>query len=361
MSLLKQSLQVLTLLFTVVVLTGCYIKEYEGTTQISHHAAVNQQFCKLFYEQLIEQAISFDVCYKHAAIAAANTKINWSWFWISEDRLLHNQMLASDDANQSESSQHQNNNNEEAEIGDKSDAEPYTELIEDIDMPIVYLTFDDGPGKYTDKVLDILKEENIKATFFVLGIQAERNPLFTKRIVDEGHSIGNHTYDHDYKKIYGSFDVFAEQVVKTNQIIYELTGVNTTLLRAPGGTINNFDEGYFSAVREAGFKVFDWNLDSKDSQIIGIKKDGIIKIVTESKLYDPAIVLLHDTNNHEQSMLALKDIITYFRDQGYQFAPITPLTEEYTFRLGKNLSWSRQSVSEQHIVDFQHRIEQLNE
>lgn len=313
--------------------------------------ATKQQFCKLHYEQLREQTISFDYCYKYPA---ALVNIGMDWYWGESSRL--NQFI--DNAHVTNKQTNLVEKKTPTEQGVHTDPTEQTSKPAE-GIPTVYITFDDGPGKYTDQVLDILKQENISATFFILGIQAEKNPLFTKRIVDEGHAIGNHTYDHDYKKIYNSFETFADQVFKTNKIIYELTGVETTLFRAPGGSINNMDEGYFKAMHEAGFTIFDWNIDSKDSQIKGIKKDDITQQIKESVLFDPAIVLLHDTNSHEQSLLALPDIIAYFKEQGYQFASITKETEEHAFRLGKNLKWSRASVTEQQIEAFKLKMAQL--
>ena len=313
-----------------------------------------EHFCYHFHQQLHDFGTSFDYCYAHPITAV---KQSFHWYWINENRLQH--YLTS----------HNLANNTVPDPETNIDTSKYTDIVDEQTnvpdnllnehQPVVYLTFDDGPGKYTDQVLDILKEEEIKATFFVLGIQVERHPLFTQRIVDDGHSLGNHTYDHEYKKIYKSFDTFANQVIDTNRIIYELTGEKVTLFRAPGGSINNLDEGYFTALHEAGFKVFDWNIDSKDSQVRGIKKEGILSIIKESHLFDPAIVLLHDTNSHEQSMLALKEIIAYYKDQNYQFAAITEQTDPYTFNLGKNLNWSRNRVTSEQIEQFKNSIEAL--
>ncbi|MFD1954900.1 polysaccharide deacetylase family protein [Paenibacillus thailandensis] len=110
----------------------------------------------------------------------------------------------------------------------------------------VYLTFDDGPGKHTPEVLDVLQAAGVKGTFFMLGKYVELHPDIVRRIVKEGHGVGNHTYDHVYDKLYGGFDAFAEQVLATEDAIYAAAGVRTELVRAPGGTFGNFDEGYFS-------------------------------------------------------------------------------------------------------------------
>ena len=246
---------------------------------------------------------------------------------------------------------------EEAEDG-MAGAEGHPEQIDnEPDKPIVYLTFDDGPGKYTDGILDLLKEEGILATFFVLGVQLEKYPETTKRLVSEGHSIGNHSYNHEYKEIYMDFDLFAEQYSLTNQLIVQLTDIDTRLLRAPGGTVGNFDTGYYEAVTEAGFHVFDWNVDSRDSSSRKITAEEILHEVMQSKLYDKAIVLLHDSNLSEQTYIALPQIISYYREQGYQFAPITEMTEPLTFRIAEQSKWQRDPVTEQQRVAFTEAIQ----
>lgn len=206
---------------------------------------------------------------------------------------------------------------------------------------IVYLTFDDGPSKLTPEVLDILKKEGIKATFFVLGEQVNEHPELLKRIVEEGHTIGNHTYDHEYKELYNSFGEFATQIVKTEDALQAAAGIRTKLVRAPGGTFGNFDQSYFDAMKKAGYTMFDWNVDSGDSVRVGVPASEIIKNIRNSKLSDKTVVLLHDSSIHGESVKALPDIIRYYKEQGYTFAPLTEAVEPVTFRLADKLKWSR--------------------
>lgn len=211
---------------------------------------------------------------------------------------------------------------------------------------VVYLTFDDGPSKNTEKVLTLLKEEGIQATFFVLGEHVLQQPEIAKRIVEEGHSIGNHTFNHKYEKLYGSFTEFADQVTKTDEAIYRTTGVRTTLFRAPGGTYSNFDQGYFEAMAAAGYQVHDWNVDSGDSKRRGVPASEIIATVKGSKLADKLNVLLHDSTGHEESVKALPAIIKYYKSKGYSFAPLTDKIKPIQFTVAKKLKWSRAKVTE---------------
>ena len=212
------------------------------------------------------------------------------------------------------------------------------------DMPngrTVYLTFDDGPSKLTSEVLDILKKEGIQATFFVLGEQVDEHPELLKRIVKEGHTVGNHTYDHEYKSLYNSFGEFAAQIVKTEEAMEAAAGIRTKLVRAPGGTFGNFDQSYFDAMKQAGYTMFDWNVDSGDSVRVGVPAAEIVKNIHNSKLSDKTVVLLHDSSIHGESVKALPDIIRYYKGQGYTFAPLTEAVEPVTFRLADKLKWSR--------------------
>ncbi|MFX3631287.1 MAG: polysaccharide deacetylase family protein [Candidatus Pristimantibacillus sp.] len=210
---------------------------------------------------------------------------------------------------------------------------------------MVYLTFDDGPSKNTLEVLDILDKAEVKGTFFVLGKQVVKYPEITKRILKEGHSIGNHTFNHKYEELYGSsFGKFAEQVMATDEAIYKATGTRTNLVRAPGGTYSNFDQGYFDALAAAGYLVHDWNVDSGDSKRRGVPADEIIKAVKDSKLLDKVVVLMHDGEGHEESAKALPSIITYYKSKGYRFAALTEEVKPIQFRIAEQLKWDRAEV-----------------
>lgn len=223
----------------------------------------------------------------------------------------------------------------------------------------VYLTFDDGPSKNTEKIFEILKQEGISATFFVLGEHVLKQPDIAKRIIAEGHAIGNHTFDHKYERLYGSFAEFAEQVMKTDKAIYQTTGVRTILFRAPGGTHTNFDQGYFDAMAAAGYQVHDWNVDSGDSRQQGVPASEILTTIQGSKLASKLNVLLHDSAGHEESVKALPAIIKYYKSKGYAFAKITDEVKPIQFKPADKLKWSRASVTKPEIkklVQFSEKL-----
>lgn len=211
---------------------------------------------------------------------------------------------------------------------------------------IVYLTFDDGPSQHTPEVLSILKREGVVATFFLLGEQVERRPELVKQIVAEGHAVGNHTYNHVYKELYGGFRNFADQIMRTDDLIHEAAGIRTTLVRAPGGTFTNFDRGYFEGLKAAGYQVHDWNVDSGDSKRVGVPASEIIANIRGSKIANALNVLMHDSSGHAETVKALPDIIAYYKKLGYTFAALDEKAEPMQFRLASKTKWSRAAVTE---------------
>jgi peptidoglycan/xylan/chitin deacetylase (PgdA/CDA1 family) len=206
--------------------------------------------------------------------------------------------------------------------------------------PTVYLTFDDGPSNLTAQVLDILHKEGITASFFVLGNQAESRGKVIKRAVTEGHTVGNHTYNHVYKELYGSFDQFWKQVERTDGIIRKITGQENMLLRAPGGTYSNFDAFYYYLLDSAGYRLFDWNVDSGDAVHKSVPAAEIVANVKASTLRDKMVVLMHDGIGHEETVKALPQIIAYYKAKGYAFKSLQPDTPKVQFPLTAS-RWKR--------------------
>ncbi|WP_454192566.1 polysaccharide deacetylase family protein [Paenibacillus sp. Marseille-Q7038] len=197
----------------------------------------------------------------------------------------------------------------------------------------VYLTFDDGPGKYTEPVLDILDEYEVPATFFVLGEQVEVHPELINRMFEKGYVIGNHTYDHKYDKLYNSFPDFWKQIKQTEEAVRRITGERPQLVRAPGGTYGHFDSTYFELMKEAGYVVTDWNVDSGDSLKKDVPAKEIIKNATKSAVSGDRIVLLHDGGSHAETVKALPAIIEYYQAQNYEFASLNPAEKPVQFQV----------------------------
>ena len=201
---------------------------------------------------------------------------------------------------------------------------PYTPPTVTPDGRVIYLTFDDGPGVYTDQLLAVLAKYNVKVTFFVVD-NGRYGDL--KKIAAAGHSIGIHTISHDYKKIYANEDAFFAEVYALQDIIYKQTGVTTTLLRFPGGssnTVSKFNPGIMSrltvAVQNAGFQYFDWDVDSCDAGGAKTAQEVFEKVVNGCSRRRVSIVLQHDIKGF--SVEAVEKIIIWGIENGYRFLPL---------------------------------------
>ena len=198
---------------------------------------------------------------------------------------------------------------------------------------IAYLTFDDGPSRdVTPLILDILKEENIHATFFVLGTKVEQNPDVLRRIYDEGHYIGNHGYSHVYSQIYVSKDTVLGEYNGCEEIIREALGIqdySTHLFRFPGGSSG----GPYDAVKKESVTLFtennigilDWNCLTKDSEGNFPKEELIQNFKETSAGKDNLVILMHDASGKILVPEVLKEIIAYLKNEGYVFGDMRTL------------------------------------
>lgn len=196
----------------------------------------------------------------------------------------------------------------------------------------MYLTFDDGPNtENTNAVLDILKEKGIKATFFVVGKNVERNPETTRRIVEEGHTIGIHCYNHDYGVIYSSVEAYVEDFEKARAIVYEVTGVEANLFRFPGGSINSYNKKVYKDIIDTmtakGYIYHDWNASLEDA-VKKPNRDKILKNAKESTLGRKVVVMLaHDTV--DMTVEVLEELLKLFPE--YEFKALDEEVEQIKF------------------------------
>jgi peptidoglycan/xylan/chitin deacetylase (PgdA/CDA1 family) len=190
---------------------------------------------------------------------------------------------------------------------------------------VVYLTFDDGPApENTPAVLDILKQNGIKATFFVVGNQVEKYPEILRRIYQEGHAIGNHSYNHVYRELYQSPNSYFSQLRQTDEIIRKIIGVRPRISRAPGGSAGSFTKDYWETLKKLGYTEVGWNVSSGDAS--SAKADGIVNNIVaqmENKhLWSHATLLMHDGRGHAETIKALPAIIKYYKDRQFEFRVI---------------------------------------
>lgn len=203
---------------------------------------------------------------------------------------------------------------------------PVGTLEADMDRKVVYLTFDDGPSENTGAILDILKQYGVKATFFITGANQDQRFLI-KRAYNEGHTIGLHTYSHDYSEVYASEDAYFKDLEKVGEVAREQIGYVPCFIRFPGGSSNvvsaKYKKGIMSSlvekVQEKGYQYYDWNVDSTDGT--GCGKDEIAANA-KNDYYHHAVILLHDAQTKDATVEALPEIIQYYQELGYEFQAI---------------------------------------
>lgn len=198
----------------------------------------------------------------------------------------------------------------------------------------VYLTFDDGPSHMTDDILDILRDNGIKATFFLTGTTDAQELKSIRRIADEGHSIGIHTYTHEYGQVYSSVEAYLEDFNAMFTLISRETGISADIFRFPGGSINDYDRKLYPALVEEmtrrGFTYFDWNVDAKDSYTGATEKSITRRVLDEIPQHSRSIVLFHDGIS-KCTVSALGHIIESLREDGYLFEKLTSEVKPIVF------------------------------
>lgn len=211
-----------------------------------------------------------------------------------------------------------------------------TVIVEAIKQPntvspgekVVYLTFDDGPRGHTQRLLDILEQYNVKATFFVVDTG---NTKTMKAIVDAGHSIGMHSASHEYSEIYASEEAYFNDLYKIQDVIEKATGVKSTLMRFPGGSSNSVSKKYCQgimtrltqAVTDLGFQYFDWNVSSGDAGGVDTADEVYNNVISgiAARNGKPAVVLQHDIQSF--SVDAVERILIWGLQNGYSFQALT--------------------------------------
>ena len=234
--------------------------------------------------------------------------------------------------------------------GNEATVERKVKVIKKVDVNsgvtkkgVIYLTFDDGPSsETTTKILNILKEEGVKATFFVTNNGPDS---LIKREFDEGHAIALHTASHDYAKIYSSSENYFADLKIVSDRVKRITGVESKIIRFPGGSSNTVSRKYnqgimtylTNEVLNRGYRYYDWNVDASDAwscakNSVSDKKTCVYKNVVNNLSKNKAnIVLMHDIKYH--TVDALRDIIRYGKNNGYEFEPITSDTAMVRFKV----------------------------
>ncbi len=217
------------------------------------------------------------------------------------------------------------------------DADYATEVVSGAENPediegtrYVYLTFDDGPSSSTEKILDILQQYNVKATFFVCGKPDARYTDVYKRIVDEGHTLGMHSYSHKYNAIYESVDSFKSDLDKLRVFLFETTGVWPKYYRFPGGSSNTVSKvdmkDLIECLNDSDITFFDWNVSAGDAKSGATKSIIYNNVVGNVPRFKHSIVLLHDAADKMSTVDALPSIIEDI--QAMDDTVIVPITDD---------------------------------
>ncbi len=200
--------------------------------------------------------------------------------------------------------------------------------IPDLSSKTIYLTFDDGPSSRTPEILKILKDNGVKATFFV--INGGKHNHYMQDIVADGHTIALHSYSHDYAKIYASDEAYFADLQQISDVVYNETGVRTQLIRFPGGSSNTkskkYNQGIMTRltqeVERQGYVYFDWNLSSGDANGNSVPANTIINNCRKVPKSNAVIVLMHDAGAKRTTVEALPQVIAYYKAAGCTFAAL---------------------------------------
>ncbi len=185
----------------------------------------------------------------------------------------------------------------------------------------ICLTFDDGPSANTDRILDILAEYDVKATFFVIGKEGEEAEKAYRRIVDEGHTLGMHSYSHKYSEVYASEEAFREDIRRLQEYLYETTGVWPRYYRFPGGSSNTVSTvpvtDLIDYLNDQGIVYYDWNVASGDAVEGGLSAKRIYEnCLSGIENNDECVILMHDTSEMNTTVEALPLIIEALKERG---------------------------------------------
>ncbi len=198
---------------------------------------------------------------------------------------------------------------------------------EDENVRKVYLTFDDGPSSNTGRILDILAEYDVKATFFVVGKEEEEYKPLYKRIVEEGHTLAMHSYSHRYNEVYASLDSYKADLTK----LYDTTGVWCRYCRFPGGSSNQVSKvdmhDLIAYLDGQDISYFDWNVSSGDASSDYVSPDNIVRNSTSQlQKFQEAIILMHDASEKKSTVEALPELIETI--QAMEDTKIVPINDD---------------------------------
>ncbi|MCA1060380.1 polysaccharide deacetylase [Rossellomorea aquimaris] len=198
------------------------------------------------------------------------------------------------------------------------------------EQPTVYLTFDDGPNENTEAILNVLEQYDAKATFFMLEPNMRRFQDSVKEMAEEGHSVGMHGVTHDAAKFYQSSQSVVGEMKKGQATLESITGIHSNLIRVPYGSVPNMTPAYRAAVDQAGFHMWDWNIDSEDWRLLS--KEFVPNVMEQINAFpygdSPKIILLHEK---DVTLEYLEELLIDLTEKGYDMKAITQQMDPVTF------------------------------
>lgn len=207
---------------------------------------------------------------------------------------------------------------------------------------IAYLTFDDGPSKYTPQLLQALKQAGVKATFFVVGINCQEYPDAVKKIHADGNVVGVHSWTHKYSYIYANLDNFKQDYNQLQDYLTQQLGAAPTICRFPGGTNNTVSKKYTSVpimqeavnwVESLGTRPIDWDADAGDAETPIPTKDQIVQhIANEIGSKNNPVILMHDFGNRTSTIDAIPAVVQELKARGYSFGTLSASTTVTLFK-----------------------------
>lgn len=205
-------------------------------------------------------------------------------------------------------------------------------VYDDPEKPNVYLTFDDGPSANTDTILDILADNNVRATFFCIAQKGEANEKRYQRIVSEGHTLGMHSYSHVYKTVYADMESFQKDVTGISDYLYQITGVRPKFYRFPGGSSNTVStvpmKECIRYLNQSGLTYFDWNAQNDDATGKSYTASQLVEHAMSSvkAAGNNVVLLMHDEQTKTATAQSLPKLIRQLKNAGYDILPITDAT-----------------------------------
>ena len=293
--------------------------------------------------------------FKHLILAILLMLITVPWFFVADVYMKYNDAKAEiaimeqllDSSYMAASGKSSEDNIVINQIYPPTEVPAYEQLYPDFYAPqalnlveyseqTVYLTFDDGPSPRTPEVLNILEEKGVKATFFVVGQNDEQSYQWMRDIVEAGHTIGMHSYSHQYKKIYSSVEDYLADMYSMFSQIKEVTGVTPTVFRFPGGSINAYNtainQEIIAEMLRRGFVPYDWNVSSEDAATTPPAAQTIVSsVLSQMQRVNRGVVLMHDSDYKYTTVEALPAMIDQLKEQGFVFSAIMPETQPVIF------------------------------